>query len=91
VFSPKWKRWFVKRASTNAHIHSAALEAVSGWGYAGWLWRVVLGVSGGICNILQTNFYEKALFVKPTWRLSRSWSSAAAGALRAMLLSALSL
>jgi hypothetical protein len=36
------------------------------------------------------NFYEKAHFVKPTWRLYVSWPSATAlCALRAMLLSAL--
>jgi hypothetical protein len=23
----------------------------------------------GLCKILDANFYEKALFVKPTWRL----------------------
>jgi hypothetical protein len=26
------------------------------------------GVGAGICRILDMNFYEKALFVKPTWR-----------------------
>jgi hypothetical protein len=37
-----------------------------------------------------TNFYEKARFVKPTWRLYASWPSATVlCALRAMLLSAL--
>ena len=25
--------------------------------------------AGGLCKILQANFYEKAHFVKPTWRL----------------------
>ncbi len=34
-----------------------------------------MAVSGslvrGLCTILQANFYEKALFVKPTWRLTR--------------------
>jgi hypothetical protein len=36
------------------------------------------------------NFYEKALFVKPTWRLLLGAECKASNALRAMLLSALS-
>jgi hypothetical protein len=30
--------------------------------------REVLPIGPGLCRILQMNFYEKALFVKPTWR-----------------------
>ena len=40
-------------------------------------------------SFLGANIYEKALFVKPTWRLYESWPSTIAHALRAMFLSAL--
>jgi hypothetical protein len=52
------------------------------------------GDSGGsgvrLCRILDIDFYEKAHFVKPTWRLlSVAEAQLLISALRAMLLSAL--
>jgi hypothetical protein len=44
-----------------AHIYPSVLQAVSGWGYAGWLWRVILGVSGGYaisCKRTSENSYS---------------------------------
>jgi hypothetical protein len=52
-----------------AHIYPSVLEAVSGRGYAGCLETGVFRATGvRLCTILDMNFYEKALFVKPTWR-----------------------
>jgi hypothetical protein len=52
--------------------------------------RVTHRIGVGLCKILHTNFYEKALFVKPTWRLlSVAECNGFFSALRAMLLSAL--
>ena len=54
-----------------AHIYPSVLQAVSGRGYAGCLVTGVFrGTGGRLCTILDMNFYEKALFVKPTWRPS---------------------
>jgi hypothetical protein len=49
---------------------------------------VFRGTGVRLCRILDMNFYEKALFVKPTWR-PYIVAGAVAGALCAMLLSAL--
>src|SRR5215217_6596239 len=48
-------------------------------------------IGPGLCIMLEANFYEKALFVKPTWRLLlEAECNGVQNALRAMLLFALS-
>jgi hypothetical protein len=48
-------------------------------------WRCVFrGIGAPLCRILDMNFYEKALFVKPTWR-PRCVANATAAALPSAL------
>jgi hypothetical protein len=46
---------------------------------------ILARLMAGLCKILQTNFYEKALFVKPTWRLRCVANATAAAALPSAL------
>jgi hypothetical protein len=39
--------------------------------YVSWGKAAFPGLSRGLCRIVDADFYEKALFVKPTWRLYR--------------------
>jgi hypothetical protein len=60
-----------------AHIYPSVLQALAVRGRTGRLEGDCRGIGAGLCRILDMNFYEKALFVKPTWR-PVSWLGATA-------------
>jgi hypothetical protein len=53
---------------TTMYIHSAPQDAALRQCVGSGLWVVSGTIGPGLCTTLQMDFYERVLFVKPTWR-----------------------